>query len=101
MKVKEITEKEFKEVIKTKKKALIDCYATWCGPCKMLSPIIDSIAEESTACEFYKLDIDNAENIAREYGIMSIPTLLLFEDGELKDTVVGLRSKNEIEELIK
>lgn len=101
MKVKEITETEFYEIIKNDKKVLIDCYATWCGPCKMLSPVIERIAEENDTCTFYKLDIDNAEEVASEFGIMSIPTLLLFEEGKLKETIIGLRSKKEIEELIK
>lgn len=101
MKVKEINETEFYEVIKSKNKILIDCYATWCGPCKMLSPIIDKIADENNSCAFYKIDIDSAEEVTNEYDIMSIPTLLLFEDGKLKDKIIGLRSKKELEELIK
>lgn len=101
MKVKKIDENEFFKIIENDKKALIDCYATWCGPCKMLSPVIDRIAEENDSCTFYKIDIDNAEEVASKYGIMSIPTLLLFEDGKLKETIIGLRSKKEIEELIK
>ena len=98
--VKEIKEKEFNNVIK-KDKVLVDCYATWCGPCKMLSPIIDQLAEEISNINFYKLDVDNAPNISGEYGIMSIPTLLLFKDGKLSDTIVGLRSKSELEEFLK
>lgn len=101
MKVKELNEIEFEDAIKSNKKVLIDCYATWCGPCKMLSPIIDKIAEENNEYSFYKLDIDNAESIAEKYGIMSIPTLLIFEDSVLKNTIVGLRSKIEIEEALK
>lgn len=98
--VVEITEADFKEKIKNGK-VLVDCYANWCGPCKMLSPIIDEIAKETENCTFYKLDVDNAEDIAREYEIMSIPTLLLFENGILKATSVGLKSKSEIESWIK
>lgn len=99
-KVVELEEKDFKEIIK-KGSVLVDCYATWCGPCKMLSPIIDKIAEENKKYNFYKLDIDNAEEVVKEYGIMSIPTLLIFQDGELKEKVIGLHSKSEIEELLK
>lgn len=98
--VVEITENEFKEVTK-EGKVLVDCYANWCGPCKMLSPIIDKIANENDTYSFYKLDIDQAEDIAREYEIMSIPTLLIFEDGKLKETSVGLKSKSEIENMLK
>lgn len=101
MKVKEITETEFYEIIKDKKKVVIDCYATWCGPCKMLFPVIDKIAEENTLYEFYKIDIDNAEEVATEYEIMSIPTILIFENGKMVNKIIGLRSKSEIEELLK
>ena len=101
MEVKELKEEEFSEVLKEKGKVLIDCYATWCGPCKMLSPIVDEVAKMSDACKFYKLDIDEAEDITDEYGIMSVPTLLLFEDGKLKDTSIGLKTKEELEDFIK
>lgn len=98
--VKEISEKEFDEVIK-EGKVLIDCYATWCGPCKMLSPIIDQLAESNSEYSFYKLDVDNAGDITKKYGIMSIPTLLVFDNGTLKETIVGLRSKSELEDVLK
>lgn len=99
--VKEIKEKEFKEVISNNKKVVVDCFATWCGPCKMLAPVVESISEENKEISFYKLDVDDCEVVPREYGIMSIPTLLVFEDGELKQTIVGLRSKSELESMIK
>ncbi len=90
-----IEEKEFEQ--KTKEgKVLVDCFATWCGPCKMLSPIIDEVAEEINDCSFYKLDVDEAEKISKQYGIMSIPTLLLFKDGKLVNQTVGFKSKEEI-----
>ena len=101
MKVIEITEKEFKEKIKSEGKVLIDCYAPWCGPCKLLSPIVDELASERKDCEFYKLNVDDAEEISREYGIMSIPTLLLFDKGELKTKSIGFKSKEELKEIIK
>ena len=100
MKVTEIKEKEFKGIISKEGKILIDCYAPWCGPCKLLSPIIDELAEETKNCKFYKLNIDDAEDISREYGIMSIPTLLLFENGELLTKTIGLKSKEELKKII-
>ena len=100
MKVIEINESEFSSKIKSGK-VLVDCYADWCGPCKMLSPIIDQVAKENDTCSFYKLNVDDNEEIAREYGIMSIPTLLIFNDGKLINTSVGLKSKEEINDLIK
>jgi len=98
--VKEIKENEFKEVIK-EGKVLVDCFATWCGPCKMLSPVLDEISNEVDTYKFYKLDIDDSEEVAEEYGIMSIPTLLIFIDGKLTEKIVGLKSKQELKEILK
>lgn len=84
-----------------KGKALVDCYATWCGPCRMLAPVIEELSTEIKDYTFYKVDVDENEEIARDYGIMSIPTLLIFENGELKEKIVGLRSKNELIDLLK
>lgn len=93
--VKEIKEKDFENVIK-EGKVLVDCYANWCGPCKMLSPIVDEISEEVTDYNFYKLDVDDASVIAEKYNIMSIPTLLIFKDGNLEKTIIGFKSKEEL-----
>jgi len=98
--VVEIKDNEFEEVIKKDKKVIIDCYAVWCGPCKMISPIIDELASELSDCKFYKLNVDESEVVTSKYDIMSIPTILIFEDGILKNKVVGLRSKSELQELI-
>ena len=102
MAVTKIEESDFKKVaVESKKKVLVDCYAEWCGPCKMLGPIIDSLSEEVEDYEFYKLNVDDAEEVSREYGIMSIPTLLVFNNGELVDKSVGLLPKEEIKKLLK
>ncbi len=98
--VKEIKENEFNEVIK-EGKVVVDCFAVWCGPCKMMGPILDQVSSENSDVKFYKLDVDNANDIAKEYEIMSIPTLLIFEDGKLKNKSVGLVGKDEINDLIK
>ncbi len=90
--VKQINSGEFKEAIK-EGKVVVDLFATWCGPCKMLSPILDEISEEITTTKFYKIDVDDNEDIAREYNVMSIPTVLVFENGELTSTIVGLKSR--------
>ena len=93
--VNEILENEFKEKV-SGGKVLVDCFATWCGPCRMLSPIIDELAKEISDYSFYKLDVDKNENIAREYGIMSIPTLLILKDGKAVKKFVGLTSKDNL-----
>ena len=98
--VKQIDTNEFKEVIK-KGKIVVDLFATWCGPCKMLSPILDDISEEITTTHFYKVDVDDNEDIAREYNVMSIPTILIFEDGKLINKIVGLRSREDLIEQFK
>lgn len=97
MNLSELNENNFEETINnTKGKLLIDCYATWCGPCKRLSPIIENLASKYDKCTFYKLDVDNAESISDEYNIMSIPTLLLFENGKLLKKDVGLKNEEEL-----
>ena len=98
--VNEIKEEEWEKITSEKGKVLVDCFATWCGPCKMMSPIMDAVAEENDTCKFYKLDVDQAEEVAMQYGINAIPTLLFFEDGNLKKQKVGLTSKEEIEAMI-
>lgn len=97
--VREINENEFNEVTK-EGKVLVDCFATWCGPCKMLSPIVDELAEEVKEYSFYKLDVDSADEVPAKYGIMSIPTLLIFENGELKDKLVGFKTKEELASIL-
>lgn len=98
--VKEIKDTEYETIIKDGK-VVIDCYAPWCGPCKMISPIIDELAEKLKETKFYKINVDDAEKITTEFEIMSIPTILIFENGELKDKIVGFRSKSELEELFR
>ena len=98
----ELREEEFESKIKeTNGKVLVDCYAPWCGPCRMLSPIIDDLAEEINDVTFYKINIDDAPDVSEKYEIMSIPTLLIFENGNLKNTVVGFKRKEELEDILK
>ncbi len=97
--VKEIKDTEYNKVIE-KGKVVIDCFAPWCGPCKMISPVIDSLSEELKDTSFYKINVDDADIITRDYQIMSIPTILIFEDGKLKEKVIGFRSKSELKDII-
>ena len=97
--VLEITSENFdEEVLKSDKTVLVDMYATWCGPCKMQSPIIDKIADEQgDKIKVAKIDIDEAPEIAEKYGVMSIPTLLIIKNGEVSKQFVGLTKKEDIE----
>ena len=97
----ELREEEVENKIREDGKILVDCYAPWCGPCRMLSPIIDDMSEEINNVTFYKINIDDAASVSEKYEIMSIPTLLLFENGNLKETIVGFKSKEDLEELLK
>jgi thioredoxin 1 len=92
---------QFKELIVSEEKILVDFYATWCGPCKMLSPIIDEVAEENKEYKFYKIDVDENEEFDKQFGIMAMPTLLVFEDGKLTKRQTGFISKEELEEFLK
>lgn len=98
----EVTKDTFeKEVIEESKTVLIDFYADWCGPCKMLSPIVDTVATENPDIKVVRINIDNEENLAIKYGIMSIPTLVVIKNGEEIKRSVGLISQEEVEELVK
>ena len=90
-----------KEVLKDDKVVLVDLYADWCGPCKMLSPTVEAIAEEEKEVKVGKLNVDENSDIAAEYGVRSIPTLLIFKNGELKEKSVGVQTKAQIKELLK
>ena len=100
--MKVINNKEFDEYINSEKPTLVDFFATWCGPCKMLSPILEKVEQDSD-CKYnvVKVDIDESLELARKFGIMSVPTMIIFKDGEVKDKIIGLRQKNQIEEVIK
>ncbi|MBR3947853.1 MAG: thioredoxin [Clostridia bacterium] len=84
------------EVLKSDKNVLVDFWASWCGPCKMLAPTIEAIAEENHSFKVGKVNVDDEPDLAEAFGISSIPTLILFKDGKAADMMVGLRSKDEI-----
>lgn len=94
-----IEEKDFeKEVLKNKETVLVDFYADWCGPCKMLGPIMDEISKEVPV---YKINVDGAEDLAKEYGVFSIPCVIAFKEGKEINRSVGLRSKEDILKMVK
>lgn len=102
MSVTTLTEKNFEqEVLKSDKPVLIDFWASWCGPCRMLSPLVDELAEEHSEFKFCKVNVDDEETLAKNFGIMSIPTLIVFKNGEQKAKNIGAVPKDSILELIK
>lgn len=102
MDIIKIKEEEFEEkVLKNNKKVLVDFYADWCGPCRMLSPIIEEIAKENDEYEFVKVNVDDCPDVSRKYGIMSIPTLIVFENGVEKKKTLGFHSLDEVKEFLK
>ncbi len=97
MSVLKITSDNFeKEVLNSDKTTIIDFYADWCGPCKMMSPVIDEIAEENDNVKVGKLNVDEAQNIAVKYNVMSIPTIIIFKNGKEDKRFVGVTSKGNI-----
>ena len=102
MEVLEVTSKNFEqEVLKSEKTVLIDFYADWCGPCKMLSPIVEQVAQENKDIKVVKINIDQEQDIAIKYEIMSIPTLVVIKNGNETNRSVGLIGKSDILELVK
>lgn len=90
------TDQNFEEeVLKSEVPVLVDFWAVWCGPCQMLGPVMEGLAEEVKDVKVGKLNVDENRAIAGKYGIMSIPTVILFKDGEVVQTLVGVRSKQD------
>lgn len=96
MSVIELNKKKFNTVINTDKKILIDFFATWCGPCRMVSPIVDEIAEEHPEFVVAKVNVDENPELAGEFGVMSIPTLVVIKDGKIINQSAGARPKAQI-----
>lgn len=102
MAVTALTKENFDEIVHSGKTVLIDFWAPWCGPCKMLSPVVDEVAEEvDDSIQVCKVNIDDEQELAVEYGVMSIPTLIVLKNGERVATSVGVKPKKAILDLLK
>ena len=102
MEVMKVTSANFEEeVLNSDKTVLIDFYADWCGPCKMFSPVVESVAEENEDIKVVKIDVDNAQDLAIKYQIMSIPTIVVIKNGQEVNRNVGVISKSQILEMVK
>lgn len=97
-----VTDETFnQEVLKADTPTLVDFWAVWCGPCRMVAPVVDEIArEQGGKLKVMKLDVDENQNTAMAYGVMSIPTLILFKDGQPVERIVGFRPKGDMEKKI-
>ena len=102
MEVSKINSQDFeKEVLQSEKPVLVDFFADWCGPCKMLSPIVDEVASENSDIKVVKVNIDECQDLAMKYQVMSIPTLVVIKEGKEINRSVGLIDKSEVISLIK
>ena len=102
MEILKVNSENFEEeVLNSKNTVLVDFYADWCGPCKMLSPVIDQISEENQDIKVVKVNVDNAQDLAMKYQVMSIPTLVVIKEGKEINRSVVLRYKSEIINMIK
>ena len=101
MATRTLTEETLDDAIRSAEKpVLVDFWASWCGPCRMLSPVIDEIAEETPALKVGKVNVDDEPELAAAFGVQSIPTVVIIKDGEIKEISVGYKPKDEIIELL-
>ena len=99
--VQTVTTANFEEIVKNNETVLLDFWATWCGPCQMQGPIIDSLAEKRQDVVFGKVNVDEEIALAQQFGVMSIPTLIIFKNGEIVQKAVGLQDEASVEQLLK
>ena len=98
----EMSSKNFKEILDSNEKVLVDFYADWCGPCKMMAPVVEELAEElNGVAKVGKVNVDNNQDLAMQFNVMSIPTLIIFKNGEAVKRFVGVTDKQDLINAIK
>ncbi|MBU0278498.1 MULTISPECIES: thioredoxin [unclassified Gemella] len=98
--MREINDKEFYELTKNDSVALVDFWAPWCGPCKMLAPVLEELDAELGNIDFLKINIDDNQEAAGQHGIMSIPTLLVMKNGEVLEELTGFKPKEDLKSIL-
>ena len=98
--VKEVNQTEFDELLNAGKTVVCDFWASWCGPCRMLAPVMEAVSESFEEAEFVKVNVDDNEELATRYGVMSIPFVAIFEDGKLKAKSIGYLPEESMKEFL-
>ena len=96
--VKTVTNDNFSDTLEQNEITLIDFWAPWCGPCRTLSPILDSLSNDNDTVTIGKVNVDEETDLAKKYGVRSIPSMLIFKEGKVVETIVGLRNQKQLED---
>lgn len=99
MNITEINDKDLEEIIQNNTKVVLDCYAPWCSSCKMLFPVLEEISAEENQIKFFKINTDENPGVSENFNVMSIPTVLFFENGKLINRQTGLKTKEELKKV--